>query len=176
MRFQDSALYQSLTRDRDYSTPEGTMAAICAECERQGLVLATQMAYVLATAEHETGGTFRPVREAFFLRNPVGYLRKLRYWPYYGRGYVQLTWHDNYAKYGEILGLDLVGNPDLALEPPVANFILAHGLRHGSFTGKRLADYVRPGKTDFVGARRCVNGTDKAHRVAQLAWKHLKVL
>jgi predicted chitinase len=39
---------------------------------------------------------------------------------YRGRGIVQLTGKDNYAKYGKMLGLDLVGNPDLAADPKVA--------------------------------------------------------
>ncbi|MEY3746925.1 MAG: hypothetical protein RL194_384 [Pseudomonadota bacterium] len=146
------------------------------ECDKQGLTLDTQKAYVLATVEHETGNTFKPVREAFFLKNPLRYLKSLRYYPYYGRGYVQLTWKENYRKYGDILGVDLVGNPDLACRPDVARYVLVHGFRTGAFTGKRLTDYVTAGKTDFINARRCINGTDKAARIAQLASKWLRVL
>lgn len=146
------------------------------ECDKQGLTLDTQKAYVLATVEHETGNTFKPVREAFFLKNPLRYLISLRYYPYYGRGYVQLTWKENYRKYGDILGVDLVGNPDLACRPDVARYVLVHGFRTGAFTGKRLTDYVTAGKTDFINARRCINGTDKAARIAQLASKWLRVL
>ncbi len=29
------------------------------------------------------------------------YLRGQKYWPYYGRGLIQLTWLENYKKYGE---------------------------------------------------------------------------
>ena len=44
---------------------------------------------------------------------------------YAGRGYIQLTGRANYTTYGQRLGLDLVDNPDLALDPHIAALVLA---------------------------------------------------
>ncbi len=73
----------------------------------------------LGTIGVETAHTFFPVREAYWL--PESWrAANLRYYPYYGRGYVQLTWESNYQKYGDIIGVNLVGNPDMAMIPKVA--------------------------------------------------------
>jgi uncharacterized protein YraI len=145
---------------------------ICDECDRQGLPLVTQKAYVLATVEWETDGTFKPIREAPS-KSEEWRRQNLRYWPYYGRGYVQLTWKSNYETYSKILNLDLVNNPDLSLDPKVALFILVHGFKNGTFTGRRLEEFVNLNKTDFVNARRVVNALDRAETIAGLARKWL---
>jgi peptidoglycan hydrolase-like protein with peptidoglycan-binding domain len=152
----------------DFSTKQGTQRAIISECRKQGLTLKTQMAYVLATVEHETANTFKPVKEAFWLSEDWR-LRNLWYSPYYGRGYVQLTHKSNYEKYSDILNIDLVNNPDKVMEPKIALFILVDGMAKGKFTGKRLGQYVNTSKTDFFEARRVVNLLDKAHHIANLA-------
>ena len=36
----------------------------------------------------------------------------------------------------------------------------------GAFTGRRLADCFSPGRADWIGARRIINGMDRAERVA----------
>jgi predicted chitinase len=158
--------------DHDFSTEAGTKTAIRAECIRQGIALPTQIAYVLATTDHETAHTFQPVREAFWLSEEWR-RENLRYYPYYGRGYVQLTWQNNYEKYGTILGIDLVNDPDLALQPPNALFILVHGFKTGTFTGRSITDFINANQTDFIGARRCINDSDKAVEIAALAQTYL---
>jgi len=159
----------------DFTTIEGTIEAIKAGCIAQDIGLNTQIAYVLATTKWETAQTFKPVREAFWLSEQW---RKdnLHYYPYYGRGFVQLTWRTNYEKYSIILSVDLVNNPDLAMENEIALFILVHGFKTGTFTGRKITDYINDSETDFINARRCINGTDRAHEIAALANDFLEEL
>lgn len=156
----------------NFSTQEETLEAIELECNNQGLKLPEQIAYVLATVEHETAGTFKPVKEAFW-QSERWRQQNFRYYPYYGRGFVQLTWEYNYRKYSELLDIDLVEEPEKATDPDIALFILVHGFVNGIFTGKKITDYINEKETDFVNARRCINGTDKAEKIAGLARKYL---
>lgn len=156
----------------DFSNKTGTIEAIEWECRAQGIGLNTQIAYVLATTQWETNQTFEPVREAYWLSENWR-KNNLRYYPFYGRGFVQLTWKNNYEKYSNILGIDLVSDPDIAMRHNVALFVLSHGFKTGTFTGRKITDYINETKTDFIGARRCINGTDKAHEIADIAKKFL---
>ena len=156
----------------DFSNKEGTIESIKLACIAHDINLKTQISYVLATVEWETAQTFKPVKETFW-RNERWREDNLRYYPYYGRGYVQLTWEHNYEKYGRILGIDLTNNPDLAMQPGVALFVLVHGFKTGGFTGRKLSEYINAVETDFIKARRCINGSDKAHDIAQIAQRYL---
>lgn len=121
-----------------------------------------QWAYVFATVFHETAFTFEPVKEAFHLSENWR-KRNLRYYPYYGRGYVQLTWGYNYVKYG------IEDNPDVALEPAKAFYILIDGMKNGVFTGRRLDKYVTETKANYEMARYVINGRDKREVIAKYA-------
>lgn len=142
-------------------------------------------AYGLATAHHETAFTMQPIKEY----GGEAYLRRM-YDPtgsrpalakrngnttpgdgvkYAGRGYVQLTWKDNYKRAGDKIGVDLVRNPDRAMEPEIAATIMREGMENGWFTGKRLSDYLTDSRADYVNARRVINGTDKAREIAAYA-------
>jgi len=145
-------------------------ARIVKACKDHDLSL-EQCAYVLATTWHETAGTMLPMREAYWLSDDW---RKsnLRYYPWYGRGYVQITWKANYTKAGERLNKDLTSNPDVVLEPEVAVEILVRGMKEGWFTGKRLSTFINEDKKDYVGARRIVNGTDKDELIAGYAQRY----
>jgi putative chitinase len=144
-------------------------------------------AYGLATANHETASTMQPVREAFWLSE--NWRRtNLRYYPFYGRGYVQLTWKANYEKADRELKLggNLNSNLDLALEPDIAAMIMVKGMEDGWFagdkTGKRhtLARHIPTSGTaetvQFTSARRIINGTDKAGKIADEAIKFQQAL
>jgi len=52
-------------------------------------------------------------------------------WKYHGRGLIQLTGKDNYANCGSSLSVDLLGNPDMLLDPKYA------ALSAGWFWGKK---------------------------------------
>jgi len=138
------------------------------------------LAYALATGFHETAGTMAPVREGSTrarrltdaqAREVVAHRRYGK--PdaetghvYYGRALPQLTWKRNYIRMGRELGLDLVGNPELMLDWDVSARALHVGMRDGLFTAKRLDQYFNATTDDPVGARRIVNGTDKASLIA----------
>ncbi|MGL5876950.1 MAG: glycoside hydrolase family 19 protein [Xenococcaceae cyanobacterium] len=144
-----------------------TIAAIIKNARDYGFC-DSQIAYILATVEHETANTFQPVREGL-KASDAWRKANFRYYPYYGRGYVQITWKSNYQKFGNLIRLDLVSQPDLALRPDISLFILLYGMKHGSFTGKSLNNYCRNLVTDFVEARRVINGVDRAFHIANIA-------
>lgn len=125
------------------------------------------LAYCLATAWHETDATMQPIREyasgaAYEGRGDLGNVRHGDGYRFKGRGYVQLTGRTNYERYG------IDDSPDDALDPKLAAHIMFDGMRRGVFTGKRLSDYFNATKTDWIEARRIVNGTDRAKKIGEL--------
>ena len=145
----------------------GQTKLIASTCMKYGL-LRNQAAYVLATAYWETAHTMEPVREAFWLSEDWR-KKNLRYYPWYGRGFVQLTWESNYHKASSELGADLTTDPDKVMQPDISAEILVLGSRDGWFTGKKLSDYITLQQSNYRGARRVINGTDKAAAIAELA-------
>ena len=132
-----------------------------------------QAAYMLATVYHECAATWHPVEEAFWVE-PNGdewRTENLSYAPWWGRGYVQLTWEENFIRAGTELNKDFTTDPDVVMEPENSYAIMLNGMVEGWFTGKKLNDYICPGKTDYVGARKIINGTDKASTIAGYAEK-----
>ncbi|WP_185269610.1 glycoside hydrolase family 19 protein [Chryseobacterium bernardetii] len=135
----------------------------------------SQWAYVFATVYHETAASFHPVREAPKASEDWR-KRNFRYYPYYGRGYVQITWKKNYDKYSKKLNVDLVNSPDKTMIPEVSWYILVDGFRTGIFTGKKISDYINNKEKDYRNARRCINGTDRMDLIANYAKEFERIL
>ncbi|WP_322038672.1 glycoside hydrolase family 19 protein [Burkholderia diffusa] len=95
---------------------------------------------------------------------------------YRGRGYVQVTWKNNYRAIGEQIGVDLVHEPDRMLEPEIAAWATVYGMERGIFTGKKLSDYVNADAQDYVNARRIINGLDQADAIASFAIRFKSIL
>jgi hypothetical protein len=62
------------------------------------------------------------------------------------------------------------------LDPKLAAYIAIDGMEKGIFTTVRLDQYVNDKKTDFINARRVINGLDRANLIAGYAHKYLKAL
>lgn len=130
------------------------------------------IAYVLATTWFETAYTMQPIREM----GSQSYLKSKKYYPFYGRGFCQLTWKYNYQLMGQWLGIDLVNNPDKALDPNVAVQVIYEGMVRGMFTAKKLSDYM-DGVTEsdekeyqeYLKARAIINGKDHDSTIANYA-------
>lgn len=158
----------------DQGQVDGINALLAAMGEARWPVAWT--AYGLATAWWETNKTMQPVEEAYYLGDKAAAYRKgLRYYPWHGRGYVQLTWEKNFRWADEECGLcgKLLADPALAMQPEIAAQILVKGMEQGAFTGKRLADYLplsgSAGLDAYKSARRIINGTDRAQDIAKIA-------
>jgi len=150
---------------------------IVSECARQGVTDARQIAYILGTVAHECD--FRSIKEIRAKPGTDVWKMQEKYWHtgFYGRGFSQLTWAKNYNKFSPIVGVDLVKNPEMVLKPEIGALILVYGMRRGTFVSNglesltRLDRYFNEITTNWIDARRIVNGTFMADRVADAAQK-----
>lgn len=144
------------------------------------------IAYLLATIKHECADTWQPIIE----RGPKSYFAK--YEPNTalgrrlgnkvmgdgyrtrGRGYSMITGLDNYLRMNRLLKLegtedDILKDPDKLLNPSIAYQVISYGMRNGTFTGKRLSNYIDGERCDYHDARRIINGLDRAALIAGYA-------
>lgn len=143
------------------------MDAILDYWEANGYHDGRHLAYIFATTYHETARTMQPIAEyGKGKTKPYGVPDPITGKTYYGRGFVQLTWKDNYKKAGILVGADLVNEPELALDLTYSTKILVEGMTSGLFTGKKLSDYFNDEMTQPISARKIVNGLDKAELIA----------
>jgi putative chitinase len=130
------------------------------------------LAYPLATAAHETGMEMQPIEEygkgeGMEYGEPVSETGHA----YYGRGFVQLTWDDNYKKADKELGFGTTEDsdscywhPERQLEAKTAAETMFQGMVEGWFRthddGGRetLERYFNAGTNDPYGAREIING------------------
>lgn len=75
---------------------------------------------------------------------------------YRGRGYLQLTGHDNYRIFGRRIGIDLVADPERAADPDTAWLIAASYLANRSRAGRSALEWADDNNVEMV--TRIVNG------------------
>lgn len=159
--------------------------AIIDEFNKLGISDKRIIAYVLATCVFETSKKMIPNEETgsdsyFFdmyekdgVRGAIGIRlgnietgdgRKYR-----KRGFIRILGRASYKNFGNLINKDLENNPDLVLELQTASQLLVEGMLKGWYTGVTLYNYITPSKTDYVNARRTVNGVDNAKRIALMA-------
>ena len=130
------------------------------------------LAYSLATAFHETAQTMEPIPEygegsGHSYGEPAGPYGQC----YYGRGYVQLTWEENYIKGEQILAdkycveCPMHQYPHRMLEHEPAALVLFDGSIEGWFTGVGLPQFFNASREDPYEARTVINGHDKAELI-----------
>lgn len=157
-----------LTHPLNREAAERAVPIILAACRAEGIRDPSHLAYVLATAEHETnfgrqmieqwGDPPSPSQQHYqgrFGNSQPGDGKKFR-----GRGYVQLTFRDNYRRFGKAIGLPLEDKPELAEDEATAARLMAVGMgRLGYTRGFPVLSMFGEGERfDFTGARIIVNG------------------
>jgi len=161
------------------SQVEGLEALLNGLTQDEAITDVRWAAYMLATVKHECANTWLPIEEygkghgkpygqPVTVTDDAGNAHTNRF---YGRGYVQLTWKENYEKLGAALGYgkELLVHPERVMEPDIAYRIMSHGMRHGSFTGVGLSRYITVDHCDYRNARRIINGLDRCDTIAGYA-------
>ncbi|NEP01880.1 MAG: DUF4231 domain-containing protein [Symploca sp. SIO2E9] len=163
---------------RKYATE--SVPLVLNECNNCGISDRAQIAYILATAEHESHlgqwMTEFASGSAYEGRRDLGNTQPGDGKRYKGRGYTQLTGRTNYQRWSDKLSIDLVSNPEQAGQPQFAARIMVQAMKEGSFTGVGLDKYINASKHDFRNARRIINGLDRADQIANIAQRYYSAI
>jgi hypothetical protein len=128
------------------------------------------LAYILATVYHECAAKMWPIEEYGKGSGKEYGIPDADGNTFYGRGFVQLTWKENYERASAILGLiddRYLGDfPHLALDSLIAARVMFRGMAEGWFTGKKLGDYFNDFEDDPINARQIINGNDQDTKIA----------
>jgi hypothetical protein len=121
------------------------------------------LAYMLATTLHETASTMQPIEEyGQGAGMTYGEPDPVTGEAYYGRGFVQLTWADNYKRADDEIGLanelSCYLHPENQLKPLIAAVTMFRGMSVGWFRGDKLSDYFAADVDDPFNAREIING------------------
>lgn len=146
-----------------------------------------RLCYMLGTAYHETAGTMQPIEE-FGHGTGRDYGKKLKMGSgpgnripytkpdklYYGRGHTQNTWYENYlaltkAAKAQARNWDFMNQPELLLQMEPSIWATFYAMKVGLYTGKRLDQFFNRETEDWIGARKIINGSDRAATVASYA-------
>jgi hypothetical protein len=147
--------------------PEYNVAATWPSVEDclAALGVTSSLAYIAAIATIRVEcPPFKPIREygtrAYITHlywddqrkaHELGNLSAEDAWNYRGAGLIQLTGRDNFSHYGKLIGVDLVTNPDAALQIGNAARIFAD-----YFHERKV--HVAAERRDWKAVRRAVNG------------------
>jgi hypothetical protein len=167
-----------------------SIPVILAECHNSGVTDKAQIAYILATSQHESlcgklmfeiwGPT--AAQKKYEGRSDLGNTQRGDGFRFRGRGYVQITGRSNYRDWSRRLGhsIDLVSNPDIvAQKTEIAAKILVQGMRDGTFRPPhKLSRHVSESNPDFFNAREIINAdkNKNGRKIAGYAVSYLKAL
>lgn len=162
-----------------------------------------QIANSLAQIKLETAHSFHPVVEGYYLAKGVppddnyyngnypvvkNFQKQLYYFPFFGRGDIQLTHEENYREQDELIKkyfpeivsdfesrsgqkLDLVKHPEQVLDGSISFSAMTIGMHKGTFReGQTLDRYINNRMVDDFNARNIVNG-DRFHKDKQTGEK-----
>lgn len=153
------------------------------------------VSHVFAEIRHECANTWEPIKE-YGSKEYLSYLydkenvRKAlgndkvsrdKAIELCGHGYIMITGYNNFKWASELVGIDLIEEPEKALIPEISYEIMHYGLMNGKFTGKKLTDFWIDEKRelfDHYDARKCVNGIVPrvANQIREDARKYERIL